>query len=102
MSLEQYLETKGFKSKEDWVKKEVRESAEKRVQAGLALAELSKQEKIEATTAELDAQIEAYKKQYANNPDAVKQFDQPEVRREVASRLITEKTINRLVELNTK
>lgn len=102
MTLDQYLQTKGFKSEDDWVQKEVRVAAIDRVKAGLALAELSKKEKIEASVEELDQQVEAYKKQYANNPEAVAQFDQPEVKRDVASRLITEKTINRLVELNSK
>ncbi len=100
LSLEQYLDNKGFESKEKWLKLEVREVATKRVQAGLVLAELSKAEKIEASTAELDAHVDMYKQQYANNADALKQFEQPEVRRDIASRLLTEKTVDRLVELN--
>ncbi len=102
LTLEQYLENKGFASKEKWQETEVKQIAYKRVQAGLVLAELSKVEKIEATTAELDNQVDVYRNQYANNADALKQFEQPEVRRDIASRLLTEKTVDRLVELNTK
>jgi len=102
LTLDQYLENKGFESKEKWLETEVKEVAIKRVKAGLVLAELSKVEKIEATTAELDAHVETFRKQYAKNPEALKQFDQPEVRRDIANRLLTEKTVDRLVELNTK
>jgi trigger factor len=102
LTLDQYLENKGFESKDKWLKTEVYEAAEKRVQAGLALAELSKAEKIEATSKELEEHVAMYKSQYANNPQMVAQFDQPEARRDIANRLLTEKTVERLVELNTK
>jgi len=102
LTLDQYLETQKFKDKDDWIEKEVKPTAEKRVKAGLVLAELSKVEKIEATTDELKDHIDLYKKQYANNPEALKQFDEPEVQRDIANRLLTEKTVDRLVALNTK
>jgi trigger factor len=102
LTLDQYLENKGFESKEKWLEGEVNDAAEKRVQAGLVLAELSKAEKIEATNEELEEHVNLYKKQYANNPRMVEQFDQPEARRDIANRLLTEKTVDRLVELNTK
>lgn len=101
LSLDQYITTQNFKDKDEWIEKEVRPTALKRVQAGLALAELSKVEKIEATTDELAAHVELYKQQYANNAEALKQFEQPEVQRDIANRLLTEKTVDRLVELNT-
>lgn len=101
LTLDQYLENKGFESKEKWLEGEVNDAAEKRVQAGLVLAELSKVEKIEATNKELDDHVELYKKQYANNPQMVAQFDTPDARRDIANRLLTEKTVERLVELNT-
>ena len=102
LTLEQYLQNKGFESKEKWLDTEVKEVAIKRVKAGLALAELSKVEKIEATNAELDAHVDTYRQQYAKNPEALKQFEQPEVRRDIANRLLTEKTVDRLVELNKR
>jgi trigger factor len=102
LTLDQYLENKSFESKEKWLETEVSDAAEKRVQAGLALAELSKVEKITATDKELDEHVELYKKQYANNPQMVAQFDEPDARRDIANRLLTEKTVDRLVELNAK
>lgn len=100
LTLDQYLENKGFKNKEEWLETEVKDAAKKRVQAGLALAQLSKELKIEATEKELDEHVERYKKQYANNPSMVAQFDLPEARRDIANRLLTEKTVDRLVEIN--
>jgi len=102
LTLQQYLDSKNFESKEKWLETEVHDAAKKRVQAGLALAELSKKEKIEATTKELDDHVELYKKQYANNTKMVEQFSTPEARRDIANRLLTEKTVDRLVELNAK
>lgn len=100
ISLDQYFENKGFSDKEEWLEKEVKPAAINRVRAGLVLAELSKQEKIEASSEEIDIHVDRYKQQYANNTEALKQFELPEVRRDIANRLITEKTVERLVELN--
>lgn len=102
MTIDQYIQTRGFKTREEWLDGEVREAAIKRVKSGLVLAELSKIEKIEASTDELDARVESFKVQYGNNPEALKQFETPEVRRDIANRLLTEKTVERLVELNKK
>lgn len=102
LNLDMYLENKGFKTKEEWLDKEVQPVAEMRVKAGLVLAELSKELKIEASTEELEEHVNTYKKQYANNPQLVKQLDTPEARRDIANRLLTEKTVEKLVELNAK
>lgn len=102
ITMDQYIENQKFKDKDDWMKKEARPAAEKRVQAGLVLAELSKVEKIEASSEELAEHLNQYRSQYQNNPEMVKRFEEPEVQRDVANRLITEKTVDRLVELNSK
>jgi trigger factor len=101
LTIDQYLETQGFESKEKWLDTEVKTNATKRVQAGLLLAELSKVEDIQASEKDIDDHVALYKKQYANNPSLAAQFDQPEGRRDIANRLLTEKTVDRLVELNT-
>jgi trigger factor len=102
LTIEQYIANQKFADREERRKKEVLPAAEKRVKAGLVLAELSKAEKIEATSEELAEHINLYKQQYANNPEMVKRFDEPEAQRDIANRLLTEKTVDRLVELNTK
>ena len=100
-TLEQYFEEKGYADRDAWVKAEANDAADARIKAGLVLAQLSKELKIEATADELAVHINAYKQQYANNPKMAKHFDKPEAQREVANRLITEKTIDKLVELNS-
>jgi trigger factor len=101
MTLEQYL-TEQKLTEEQWLEKELKPAAIARVQAGLALAELTKLEKIEASKQELDARHTEMKQQYGNDPTVIAQLDSPEVRRDLANRVLTEKTINRLLELNTK
>lgn len=100
MSLEQYFESRGFADREAWVKGEATEAADNRIKAGLVLAELSKELKIEAAADELAEHINMYKDRYKNNPDMAKRFDEPEAQREVANRLITEKTVDALVALS--
>ena len=102
ISFDQYLEGKGYADRDAWVKAEAEEAADNRIKAGLVLAELSKELKIEATADELADSLNQYRQQYANQPDMAKRFDEPEVQREVANRLITEKTVDALVKLNTK
>ncbi len=101
VTLDMYLADKKFGDRDEWLKKEVHPAAKKRVQAGLVLAELTKELKIEATADELAEHINSYKQQYANNPDMVARFDEPEVQREIANRLLTEKTVDQLVALNS-
>lgn len=101
LTIEQYITNKGFESRDDWREKEVTPAAEKRVKAGLVLAELSKVEKIDATADELAEHVNLYKQQYANSPEMAKRFDEPEAQRDIANRLLTEKTVDRLVELNS-
>lgn len=96
-TLEQYIDTQGFKDEADWKEKEVKPGAVRRVQAGLALSELSKLEKVDVSQAELEERLNEMKQQY---PNMAEQFDRPEARRDLANRVITEKTLDRLIELN--
>jgi trigger factor len=100
LDIDTYLTSNGFPNEEEWREKEVKPAAERRTQAGMILSELSKLEKITATDEEIEDHVAIHRKQYENNPDTLKQFDTPEVRRDIANHYITEKTIERLVELN--
>ena len=102
LTMDSYLKTQGFKDKADWQKKEARPAAEKRVKAGLVLAELSKELGVEVSREELDAQISTFKQQYGKDAKLAARFDDPNVHRDIANRMITDKTIDRLVELNSK
>ncbi len=99
MTLEMYLESQKL-THEKWLETEVKTAAENRVKAGLALAELSKIEKIEATSEELAEKIRQFQEQYGNSKK--EDFTSPERQRDIANRLLTDKTIDRLVELNSK
>lgn len=99
MSIEMYLQSKNL-THDEWVATEVKTAAENRVKAGLVLSELSKVEKISASNEELAEKIQQYQEQYGNKSG--QDFTTPELQRDIANRLLTDKTIDRLVELNSK
>ena len=100
LTLDSYLQTQKFKDKDDWRAKEARPAAEKRVKAGLVLAELSKELGVEVSHEELSTQIEAMKQQYGKDPKIAERFSDPNVHRDIANRMITDKTVEKLIELN--
>lgn len=100
LSLEDYLERMG-KTREEWLEKDVKEAAEMRVKSGLALAELSKVEKVESSLEELDTRIAQLKEQYGNSKEIAKQLSSDDVRRNLANQILTEKTIDLLVKFNS-
>lgn len=94
----EYLKQEGFKDEAEWKEKELKPQAERRVSVGMVLAEVAEAEGVQVSEQELQDQIALYKQQYQPSAD---QFDQPEMRREVVSRLLTEKTVDRLYEIAT-
>lgn len=102
LTLDSYLKTQGFSDKDEWVKREATPVAEKQVKAGLVLAELSKEFKIDISRDELAEQLSVLKTQYGNDKRIIEQFDNPEVHRDVANRLLTDKTIAKLMEVNKR
>ncbi len=100
MSLDQYLEEKNW-TKEEWEKKDLHEAAVRRVQSALVLSELSKKEKIQVTQDELNARHQQLLEQYPD-PNMRLQLDTPEARADLSNRVLTEKTLERLIEINTK
>ena len=101
LTLDMYLAEKDFKDKDAWLASEVKDAAENRVKAGLVLADLSKVLKVEATQEELLERMNLLGQQYPSE-DLRKQLKSPEAQRDIANRLLTDKTIDKLVELNTK
>ncbi|HSX31146.1 MAG TPA: trigger factor [Candidatus Saccharimonadales bacterium] len=82
-------------------KEGLRESAEARVKTGLVLGEVAQAEDIRVTDAELDTRIAELKRQYTDKQMQA-ELNKPENRRDLGSRLLTEKTITRLSEYATK
>lgn len=96
LTLQMYLDSKNM-THDEWVEAEVKTAAENRVKAGLVLAELSKVENITATNEELAEKVRQYQEQYGKSGQ---DFTSPELQRDIANRLLTDKTVDRLVELN--
>ena len=101
LSIDMYLTQNKFKDIEAWRDSEVRPTALRRVQAGLVLAELTNIEHIHATPEEVDEHVIVHKQQYQNNPEALKQFESAEVRRDIENHFVTEKTIEQLIAFNS-
>lgn len=95
---QEHLEAEGVTEEEH--RERMREDAELRVKAGLVLSEVAEAEKIVVTPEELEIRMQLLKGQY---PDAQMQaeLDKPEARRDIASRLLSEKTIAKLREYAT-
>ncbi len=95
-----------FLKREDKTEEEYRQEilipeAEQRVRAGLVLAEIADKEGLEVSPDELEMRMQMLRSQYQ---DAAMQaeLDKPEAQRDIASRMLTEKTIQKLVEYATK
>lgn len=72
-----------------------REGATMRVKAGLVLAEVAEQEDITVSPEELDIRMNLLKGQYSD-PAMQAELDKPENRRDIMSRMLTEKTLDKL------
>ena len=102
LNFDDYLKQKKFDTEQDWIEKEAKPTAIRRVKAGLVLAELSREFNIEVSKEEIENHVNLYKSQYANNKEALEQFDNPSVINDITNRLITEKTVEKLLEINSK
>lgn len=85
---------------DDFEKQQLRPEAEKRVKTGLVLAEISVKEKLDVSPEELDERMQLLKKQYTDEKMQA-ELAKPESRQEIASRLLTEKTVDLLVKMAT-
>lgn len=97
---QEMLDAEGV-TEEEYEKKELRPEAERRVKTGLVLAEISVEEKLDVSPEELEIRMQLLKGQYTD-PSMQTELAKPEARQEIASRLLTEKTVQKLVELATK
>lgn len=75
--------------------------AELRVKTGVVLGEVAQKEDVTVDEAELERRIAELKQQY-NDAKMQQELDKPENRRDIASRILTEKTIAKLVAYATK
>lgn len=94
MTWQEFLESQGLT--EEQYKEQLRPDAEMRVKAGLVLGEIAEAEQVRVTPEELEIRMQLLKSQY---PDEKMQaeLDKPESRREIVSRMVSEKTVEKLV-----
>lgn len=90
---EEHLKEEGVTAEEH--RERQREPAEARVKAGLVLSEIAEKEQVNVTPEELDMQLRLLKGQYTD-PKMQAQLDKPETKRELTSRLMTQKTMDKL------
>jgi trigger factor len=90
---QEHLDEEGIDAEAHFEKQ--RPQAELRVKGGLVLGEISSQEKITVSPDELEIRLELLKGQY---PDAAMQaeLDKPENIHDIMSRMLTEKTLDKL------
>ena len=97
---QEYLASLG--ETEDEHRKALSEQALLRVKIGVVLGEVAQAEKITVEDDELEARVAQLKAQYASDKQMMEELDKPENMRDIASRILTEKTIAKLVDYATK
>lgn len=91
MTFDEFIASSGM-TEEEYKKNEVAPEAERRVKAGLMLSEIADVEGIDVEPEELEARLQQLKGQY-RDPKMQEELVKPENRREINSRLRTEKVI---------
>jgi trigger factor len=91
---QEHLDAEGIT--EEQHKDKNRGPAAERVKAGLVLSEIAAAEKIDVSKEEIDMRLQLLKGQY-KDPQMLAEIDKPDNRRDIASRILTEKTIEKLV-----
>lgn len=92
---QEYLESEGLT--DEAFRKQHRAEAELRVKAGLVLSEISELEKLDVTDEEVEVQMQILKARY-QDPQMQAELAKPETRRNIASRILTDKTVAKIKE----
>ncbi len=100
LKFEDYLTQTG-QTREDW-EKTATSVAEMRVKASLCLQVLARDEKITVDEDVVDAKVAELREIYKNSKEALKNLKDPNVRQDIKNRLTIEKTLDFLVEVNSK
>ena len=90
---QEHLDDEGLTA--DAHREKQRQGAELRVKAGLVLAEIADQENITVSPEELEIRIQLLKGQYTDVAMQA-ELDKPENRRDIMSRMLSEKTLDKL------
>lgn len=82
-------------------RKQKHPQAEEQVKASLVLSEIAEAEGLGVTPEELDQRMQQLKEQY-KDPQMQAELEKPEARRDIAGRILTEKTLEKLVSYTQK
>ncbi len=99
---ESYMKATGKTEEQlhDQLHEELESVAKTRVTRSLMLGKVAEEEKIEVAPSEIDADIERMLKSAGDNQETLsKSLNTPEVRESIQQRLLTRKTVERLVEI---
>lgn len=100
MKLDDFLRMRGTTAEE--LRNELRPAGEKRVLGSLVLNKVFEAEKIEVNDADIDAEIERVLQDAGEHAERVRElFKSPMARDSIRNRLLTQKTLDRLVEIAT-
>ncbi len=91
---EEHLTEEGVSA--DLHKEQKRPQAEERIKASLVMAEIAEAEGLDVSAEELDARMDQLKSQY-QDPKMLEELNKPEARRDIAGRILTEKTLAKVV-----
>lgn len=82
-------------------KEQKRPQAEERIKASLVMAEIAEAEGLDVSPEELDVRMQQLKSQY-QDPKMLEELEKPQARRDIAGRILTEKTLSKVVGYATK
>ncbi len=93
---EEFLEMEGS-TDEEYKKNVLRLRAEQQLKTGIILSEIAMIENINVTPEELEVQMQVLKGQY-QDPAMLAELEKDEARRDIASRILSQKVVNFIVE----
>ncbi|HSX27163.1 MAG TPA: trigger factor [Patescibacteria group bacterium] len=96
---QEHLEEEGVTEEEH--RSRNRKPAEQQVKASLVLSEIAEQESLSVSPEEVEIRMQVLKGQY-KDPAMLAELEQPSARQDIAMRLLTEKTINKLLSYISK
>lgn len=99
LNLEQYLKDKKM-TREEWEKADLYDAAKKRIQSAMVLSEITRLEKVTVDDSEVAARLQQLASQYPD-PKMRQQLETPEVKNDLANRIVTEKTLDLLIKYNS-
>jgi len=79
------------KTEAEYIEKVLKPEVIERLKASIVLSEISELENVALTGEEVNARFEALKRQY-RNPETQAELDKPEAKRDIANRILAEKT----------